>query len=485
MVHDIWHVGIDRSSWGVAKWNIPPWCQWCDYSNCNVKAKKLQSFFIFKSCKTLRINSLWCQIFRHISHLDFGGRLSKLDEDCPRQHPLNPHWVERSSALRAKCGAACVRAVSSLVTSMFRDSRIHRSFFFLTLSESCGKSKIPQSFGKNCFRCLSSYIKTWMADHTFLSMLRTFNGRQDRTRGQIHSFKRSDRMSFVATLKKRWVDPRFPGSQDFQLLWFGNATKMVGPIIDDHDAIFGLKGFKNFATSWAFRSFSCTYRCLDVLKVSLAGRWWHFHVMIFHDISWQSFAWSILHIFVNVCHFFWARLYISPQTSYVRFLPTMTERRIDPDDGVASLSSILVILSDTAADVVPFSLPCWGIPGKIFQRTILESCLAEHIQKTSWSIRCPWISLHDLNMVWRLDSTRHRGIRKRPSKHTGRSARSRKVDPTCWTIAWMIGDGLGDKNHMDSYGITMNRPHKKGRVRIFYSHNLHFFSMDYHHEVLF
>ena len=29
------------------------------------------------------------------------------------------------------------------------------------------------------------------------------------------------------------------------------------------------------------------------------------------------------------------------------------------------------------------------------------------------------------------DSTRHRGIRKRPSKHTGRSARSRKVDPTC------------------------------------------------------
>lgn len=156
----------------------------------------------------------------------------------------------------------------------------------------------------------------------------------------------------------------------------------------------------------------------------------------------------------------------------------MTERRIDPDDGVASLSSILVILSDTGADVfVPVSLPCWGIPGKIFQRTILESCLAEHIQKTSWSIRCQWISLHDLNMVWRVDSTRHRGIRKRPSKHTGRSARSRKVDPTCWTIAWMIGDGLGDKNHMDSYGITMNRPHTKGRVRILDSHNLHFFPM--------
>ena len=233
---------------------------------------------------------------------------------------------------------------------------------------------------------------------------------------------------------------------------------MVAPIIDEHDAIFGLKGFKNFATSWAFRSFSCTYRCLDVLKVSLvkpnwwrfSGRWWRFHVLIFHDISCQSFVWSILHIFVNVC-FFLLRLYFSPQKSYVRFLPTMTERRIDPDDGVASLGSILVILSDTAADVfVPFSLPCWGIPGKIFQRTILESCLAEHIQKTSWSIRCPWISLHDLNMVWRLDSTRHRGIRKRPSKHTGRSARSRKVDPTCWTIAWMIGDGLGDKNHMES-----------------------------------
>lgn len=85
---------------------------------------------------------------------------------------------------------------------------------------------------------------------------------------------------------------------------------MVGPIIDEHDAIFGLKGFKNFATSWAFRSFSCTYRCLDVLKVWLvkpnwwrvSGRWWHFHVMIFHDISWQSFVWSILHIFVNVCY---------------------------------------------------------------------------------------------------------------------------------------------------------------------------------------
>ena len=95
---------------------------------------------------------------------------------------------------------------------------------------------------------------------------------------------------------------------------------------------------------------------------------------------------------------------------------------------------------------------CEFVPDACYLEVHLGRVLNVLYWKVAWSTSSshipakmfPWISLADLNHGFLKKATRrflHRGIRKRPSKHTGRSARSRKVDPTCWrSDGWSVMD---------------------------------------------
>ena len=143
------------------------------------------------------------------------------------------------------------------------------------------------------------------------------------------------------------------------------------------------------ATSWAFRSFLCTYWCLG--SESIVGQIGEGFLVSIRPggVPWHFMTISCLINFAHVCKCLsficWVELHFSPKKKQnVRFLPTMAERRIDPVDDVAPLGSIRTWgmgLSDSSGrcEFVPFLLPCWGIPGKSSQRTILESCLADPV----------------------------------------------------------------------------------------------------------
>ena len=119
------------------------------------------------------------------------------------------------------------------------------------------------------------------------------------------------------------------------------------------------------ATSWAFRSFSCAYWCLG--SESIVGQIGEGFLVSIRPggVPWHFMTISCLINFAHVCKCLsficWVKLNFSPKKKQnVRFLPTMAERRIDPDDGVAPLGSIRTWgmgLSDSSgrwADLCPF-----------------------------------------------------------------------------------------------------------------------------------
>lgn len=194
------------------------------------------------------------------------------------------------------------------------------------------------------------------------------------------------------------------------------------------------------ATSWAFRSFSCTYWCLG--SESIVGQIGEGFLVSIRPggVPWHFMTISCLINFAHFCKCLsficWVELNFSPKKSKTwGFCPPWPNVEL-------ILMMVLRPLAQSergewvcltaAADVnlCPFCYLVEVYLGRVLN--VLYWKVAWLIQFTHpgrdvpmdfpcWSQ--PW--------VFSGDSTRHRGIRKRPSKHTGRSARSRKVDPTC------------------------------------------------------
>ena len=143
------------------------------------------------------------------------------------------------------------------------------------------------------------------------------------------------------------------------------------------------------ATSWAFRSFSCTYWCLG--SESIVGQIGEGFLVSIRPggVPWHFMTISCLINFAHFCKCLsficWVELNFSPKKSKTwGFCPPWPNVELIAVDGVAPLGSIRTWgmgLSDSSGrcEFVPFLLPCWGIPGKSSQCTIPESCLADPV----------------------------------------------------------------------------------------------------------
>ena len=128
------------------------------------------------------------------------------------------------------------------------------------------------------------------------------------------------------------------------------------------------------------------------------------------------------------------------------------KRRIDCVDGVCAPLGFnpkrgeWVLSEQQRADVnfVPFFATLFEVYlGRVSQCTIPESCLADPVSHNPGRDVSHGFPLLISTMgFFSGDSTRHRGIRKKAIEAYWEELQGQeKVDPTCLTIRWMIGDG--------------------------------------------